>query len=62
MARGDSTRGLTPKINPRADDMRLRRGHVDDTTSKLEALAALRSSGALTDAEFAAAKAKLLGQ
>ena len=34
---------------------------TDDTTSKLESLAALRSSGALTEAEFAAAKAKILG-
>jgi hypothetical protein len=34
---------------------------TDDTTSKLETLARLRSSGALTEAEFAAAKAKILG-
>ena len=32
-----------------------------DQISQLERLAALRRSGALTDAEFAAAKAKLLG-
>jgi hypothetical protein len=35
---------------------------TDDTISQLEALARLRSSGALTEAEFAAAKAKLMAQ
>ena len=34
---------------------------TDDRISKLEALAELRDSGALTEAEFAAAKAKILG-
>ncbi len=34
---------------------------TNDTTARLESLAALRSSGALTEAEFAAAKARLLG-
>ncbi len=34
---------------------------TDDTISRLERLAKLRDSGALTDAEYAAAKAKLLG-
>jgi Short C-terminal domain len=34
---------------------------TDDRTSQLERLAALRDSGALTEAEFAAAKAKVLG-
>jgi hypothetical protein len=34
---------------------------TDDRISKLEALAKLRNSGALTEAEFAAAKAKILG-
>jgi hypothetical protein len=32
-----------------------------DTTAELERLASLHQSGALTDDEFAAAKAKLLG-
>jgi hypothetical protein len=32
-----------------------------DSTAELERLAKLHSSGALTDAEFAAAKARLLG-
>lgn len=32
-----------------------------DTTAELERLASLHTSGALTDDEFAAAKAKLLG-
>jgi len=32
-----------------------------DSTSELERLASLHTSGALTDAEFTAAKAKLLG-
>jgi len=34
---------------------------ADDTTGELERLASLHQSGALTDDEFAAAKAKLLG-
>jgi hypothetical protein len=34
---------------------------TDDRTSQVERLAALRDSGALTEAEFAAAKAKVLG-
>lgn len=34
---------------------------ADDTTAELERLAGLHQSGALTDDEFAAAKAKLLG-
>jgi hypothetical protein len=34
---------------------------TDDSLSKLERLAGLRGSGALTEAEFAAAKAKILG-
>lgn len=34
---------------------------VDDTISQLERLAALRNSGAITEAEFAAQKAKVLG-
>jgi uncharacterized membrane protein YebE (DUF533 family) len=34
---------------------------TDDTTAELERLASLHGSGALTDDEFAAAKAKLLG-
>ena len=43
----------------------LRRGEAvdapaDDTISRLERLAALRDSGAITDAEFAAQKAKIL--
>lgn len=33
----------------------------DDTVAKLQELAALNSGGVLTDAEFTAAKAKLLG-
>jgi hypothetical protein len=33
-----------------------------DTTSELERLAALHASGALSDEEFAAAKARILGQ
>jgi hypothetical protein len=33
----------------------------EDTTSEIERLAALHTSGALTDGEFTAAKAKLLG-
>jgi hypothetical protein len=33
----------------------------DDTASELERIAALHGQGALTDAEFAAAKAKILG-
>ncbi len=33
----------------------------DDLTSQLERLGALRSSGVLSDEEFAAAKAKLIG-
>jgi hypothetical protein len=37
------------------------RAGTDDRISKLEALAKLRESGALTEAEFAAAKAKILG-
>jgi len=44
----------------------LRRGEsvdapADDTISRLERLAALRESGAITEAEFAAEKAKVLG-
>jgi uncharacterized membrane protein YebE (DUF533 family) len=34
---------------------------ANDTTSEIERLASLHMSGALTDAEFAAAKAQLLG-
>ncbi len=34
---------------------------VDDTISRLTQLASLHSSGALTDEEFAAAKAQVLG-
>jgi hypothetical protein len=34
---------------------------VDPTTAKLQELAALNKQGVLTDEEFAAAKAKLLG-
>ncbi|AIY02547.1 hypothetical protein ART_2948 [Arthrobacter sp. PAMC 25486] len=34
---------------------------VDDLLSKLERLAALHSSGALTDAEFTAVKASIIG-
>ena len=34
---------------------------VDDTTEKLQQLAALHSQGILSDEEFAAAKAKALG-
>jgi hypothetical protein len=34
---------------------------ADDTTSEIERLASLHTSGALTDGEFTAAKAKLLG-
>ncbi|MFE1595012.1 SHOCT domain-containing protein [Nocardia sp. NPDC058705] len=34
---------------------------ADDTVAQLSTLAELHSSGALSDAEFAAAKAKLLG-
>jgi hypothetical protein len=36
-------------------------GGGDALTAELERLAALRNQGVLTDAEFAAAKAKLLG-
>ncbi len=36
-------------------------GAAPDPIAQLERLAALKASGALTDAEFAAAKAKLLG-
>jgi Short C-terminal domain len=36
-------------------------GGATDVTAELERLAALRSQGILTDAEFAAAKGKLLG-
>ena len=35
-------------------------GDTDDIVSKLQTLAELRSSGALSDKEFSAAKAKLL--
>jgi hypothetical protein len=34
---------------------------VDDTMAKLQQLADMKAQGVLTDAEFAAAKAKLLG-
>ncbi len=34
---------------------------ADDATSEIERLASLHASGALTDDEFAAAKAKILG-
>ena len=36
-------------------------GGAPSTTDQLQQLAALKASGALTDAEFTAAKAKLLG-
>jgi len=37
-------------------------GDQDDVVSRLQSLADLRSSGALSDKEFAAAKAKVLGK
>jgi len=43
----------TPAVAPAAPDA--------DTVGRLKDLAALHDSGALTDAEFAAAKAKVLG-
>ncbi|GAA5230081.1 SHOCT domain-containing protein [Arthrobacter cryoconiti] len=39
----------------------LQEAPADDLLSKLERLAALHSSGALTDAEFAAVKASIIG-
>lgn len=44
----------------RADNSRVSAA-VDDPIDKLERLAALHATGAITDAEFAAAKGKLLG-
>ena len=38
-----------------------RTGTADDAASEIERLASLHDSGALTDDEFAAAKAKILG-
>ena len=49
----ESTRRVAPAV-PAAGD--------DDTVGRLEKLAALHESGALTDAEFETAKAKLLGR
>ena len=45
-------RGVAPPMSPVAEE---------DMTAKLQELAQLHDSGALTDEEFAAAKQKLLG-
>lgn len=41
--------------------MRVAPAPTNDTASELQRLATLHGSGALTDAEFAAAKAKVIG-
>jgi hypothetical protein len=51
--RFESTRRVAPAVPAAADD---------DALGRLEKLAALHESGALTDAEFDSAKAKLLGR
>jgi len=53
--RFDSTRRVPPQSQPGSP------GVTPDTVSALKDLAALHDSGALDDAEFAAAKAKVLG-
>ena len=46
---------------PSSRPHRRRRRPQDDVIAQIEKLSALHQSGALTDEEFAAAKAKLLG-
>jgi hypothetical protein len=55
----DQLQVLFPGASVRTVDMRQK--NEDDQVSRLERLAALHASGALTDEEFAAAKARILG-